>query len=233
MGTGSAKPSRNRNVSSFLLRLRTGAVVMFDSGEGTVGQLFQCAGRHGADQVIRDLACVCITHLHADHHLGLVRLLLRRRQLLGTDAPAPLIVAPTPVIKWLQRYSRLQDLGLRVANCLDLQTGTGGVPSELAALGCTLLQCVKVDHCYMAFGFVFAHQDGWKLVYSGDTRPCPALVRAGLDGEAAVGHRSCLPAVVDVAPTRVWRRAEDLKFSSPVRRGAEPPSAGLARTPRG
>jgi len=35
-----------------------------------------------------------------------------------------------------------------------------------------------VDHCSRAFGLVINHSE-WKLVYSGDTVPCPALIEAG------------------------------------------------------
>ena len=39
---------------------------------------------------------------------------------------------------------------------------------------------VPVDHCHHAFGLVFTHKNGWKLVYSGDTRPCEGLIKEGL-----------------------------------------------------
>ena len=38
---------------------------------------------------------------------------------------------------------------------------------------------VPVDHCAEAYGLVLKHQRGWKIVYSGDTRPCQALIEAG------------------------------------------------------
>ena len=40
---------------------------------------------------------------------------------------------------------------------------------------------VKVDHPQCAHGVVLGHQDGWKLVYSGDTKPCDRLIQAGID----------------------------------------------------
>ena len=45
--------------------------------------------------------------------------------------------------------------------------------------GLASLRAVSVNHCYDAFGLVMLHTDGWKLVYSGDTRPCQALQKAG------------------------------------------------------
>ncbi|GIL54053.1 hypothetical protein Vafri_9612 [Volvox africanus] len=47
------------------------------------------------------------------------------------------------------------------------------------ALGLVRWHSVAVHHCRDAWGLVLEHRDGWKLVYSGDTRPCPALISAG------------------------------------------------------
>ncbi|CAM9399650.1 unnamed protein product, partial [Phaeothamnion confervicola] len=46
-------------------------------------------------------------------------------------------------------------------------------------LGLTLFRSVPVVHCPQAYALVVRHRTGWKLVYSGDTRPCNALVAAG------------------------------------------------------
>lgn len=57
--------------------------------------------------------------------------------------------------------------------------------------GLESLYSVPVRHCPEAFGVVLEAKDrvnriakvlpGWKLVYSGDTRPCPALIEAAKD----------------------------------------------------
>ena len=36
------------------------------------------------------------------------------------------------------------------------------------------------------------HREGWKLVYSGDTRPCPALIKAGA-GATVLVHEATFP----------------------------------------
>lgn len=46
-------------------------------------------------------------------------------------------------------------------------------------LGLRNLLQVPVDHCVRAFGCVLEHEAGWRLVYSGDTRPCARLQEAG------------------------------------------------------
>ena len=38
---------------------------------------------------------------------------------------------------------------------------------------------VPVIHCKNAYGVVVSHKKDWRIVYSGDTRPCPALTRVG------------------------------------------------------
>lgn len=40
-------------------------------------------------------------------------------------------------------------------------------------------QTCLVRHCKHAFGCALVHSSGWKLVYSGDTMPCEALVQMG------------------------------------------------------
>ena len=60
--------------------------------------------------------------------------------------------------------------------CAMLMTHVLGVTS---AAGLASLRAVAVNHCHDAFGLVMLHRDGWKVVYSGDTRPCPALQEAG------------------------------------------------------
>lgn len=132
---------------------RGGSIIM-DAGEGTMGQLWRMFGdssrRHsaaaaaaantagagasggggGAQQVLRDLSAVWISHPHADHHLGLVRILSERNKLLrggggggvtgtrglagtgagvgsgtvGASLPKLLLMAPAPVAAWLKVY---------------------------------------------------------------------------------------------------------------------------------
>ena len=53
------------------------------------------------------------------------------------------------------------------------------------------VKCVPVQHCPRAFGLVLTHKNGWKLVYSGDTRPCNALIQEGLDATVLI-HEATL-----------------------------------------
>lgn len=77
LGTGSAVPSKYRNVSSTLLHLPEGGYVLLDAGEGTVGQMARRFGKD-LDKILRELKCVFISHIHQDHHAGMTTLLAMR-----------------------------------------------------------------------------------------------------------------------------------------------------------
>jgi ribonuclease Z len=47
------------------------------------------------------------------------------------------------------------------------------------ALGLTRFSTVDVDHGCRAWGAVIDHSEGWRVVYSGDTRPSSQLAMAG------------------------------------------------------
>lgn len=54
--------------------------ILLDCGEGTLGQLARSVGLAELDKVLADLKVVFISHMHADHHSGIIRLLAKRRQ---------------------------------------------------------------------------------------------------------------------------------------------------------
>ena len=55
------------------------------------------------------------------------------------------------------------------------------VTRYLTALGISRLENVKVTHCSQAYGVRLWSTEGWSLVFSGDTRPCEALIELGRD----------------------------------------------------
>ena len=69
LGTGSSAPGKYRNVSSTLIQLLSGNLLL-DCGEGTLGQLFRVFGPL-LHQELRKIKLIFISHLHADHHLGI------------------------------------------------------------------------------------------------------------------------------------------------------------------
>ncbi|KAF4148804.1 Beta-lactamase superfamily domain [Phytophthora infestans] len=180
LGTGSAAPSKLRASSGIYLELSgTNAAdvdsMLVDCGEGTYGQLWRQFGDDVAER-IGGLRCIWISHNHADHHCGLVRVLyefwyfhMRRKD--GKSSHSLVVVAPQSVLSyvesWLPHPLRCQLL------------------AEIS-YAVTSITSVRVFHCYDSYGLVLTLQGGKKLVYSGDTKPCNDLVLAGMGAELLV-----------------------------------------------
>lgn len=190
LGTGSTFPSKYRNVSSILLHLPNGGYVLLDAGEGTLSQLYKCFGPVVADGIMLDLRCVFVSHIHGDHSLGLVNVLRKRKELQGQ---ATFVIGPSVLYNWLKKYSRfIEKLDFKFANASKFDgTKQSYLPEPLKCF--KLLHTVPVIHIPQSYGIVLNHKDGWKMVYSGDTRPCPDLIEAGKDAtllihEATFNH---------------------------------------------
>ena len=79
LGTAGSAPTASRGASATLLR-RGGDRLLVDCGEGTQRQLLR------SDAGLIDLEHVFLTHLHADHVLGLPGM-LKTFALRGRDLP--------------------------------------------------------------------------------------------------------------------------------------------------
>lgn len=205
LGTGSAQPSKYRNVSSIYINLFSKGGLLFDCGEGTLGQLKRRFGVEGADNVVKSLRCIWISHIHADHHGGLARILSFRNNLLSGIPHEPLlVVGPTRIGRFLGEYEQLEELDMQFLDCSNT-TGASWDAFEssfnpnmnqllsnlnkvLQDAGLERLVSFPVEHCPKAFGVSLTAAKrinsvgkvipGWKMVYSGDTRPCPQLMEA-------------------------------------------------------
>lgn len=193
---------------------------------------------------MRGLRCIWISHIHADHHAGLARILAQRRDLLkGSPHDPLLVVGPRQLKRYLDAYRRLEDLDMLFLDCRHTTESSLGTFEELLespdnemssprrnpspqsglfARGSPMQSCWKrhgvtpdisiafpilksfkrvlreagldslvsfpVVHCPQAYGVVLKASErvnsvgkvieGWKIVYSGDTRPCPQLTEA-------------------------------------------------------
>jgi ribonuclease Z len=188
LGTGSAVPSKYRNVTSNFVNVPNYGTILLDAGEGSYGQLYRRFGPELLNQHLINLKLVFISHIHGDHHLGLLRILTKRKELLPNDAEKLVIICPSTVQFWLSEFSEFEALG----NYLTFDNFDLINPSEERAiffnslLGLTQCQTVYVDHCFDAYGIVISHLDGWKIVFSGDTRPCPQLAKIGANATLVI-----------------------------------------------
>ncbi|KAJ1907096.1 hypothetical protein LPJ81_000972 [Coemansia sp. IMI 209127] len=209
IGTGSSVPSVYRNVSANIISVKGYGGIVLDCGESTVSLLKRFLGYPHRNvhnkrvdlnylEFVASLKLLYISHMHADHHLGAV-LLLQEWSRLTRTLPSPLprltIVAPWRFWVWLEEISGVQDVGfdrLDFAGCQELRLLDNPQPDPKtvkvtdilkANLGLTEITTCFVIHCPWAYGLSITHRNGWRLVYSGDTRPCTNLVTLGRAGD--------------------------------------------------
>lgn len=224
LGTGCAMPSKYRNVTCNHFQPQPGVGILLDSGEGTFGQMCRRWGLKGAEEKLRELRLIWISHLHADHHLGLLRVLSERTKLsLESEQPLPpvLVVGPVMMGWWLEdfaanshdpiQYQFLDnDHFLFTNGRLVSQAQSKAAASlpevyqrtlrQLRECGITSLKTAFVEHCPFSYGVVLEHQTGWKLVYSGDAKPTPDLVTVGR-GATALIHEVSFSLLSTAVPT--------------------------------
>lgn len=83
--------------------------MLLDCGEGTYGQMVRFFGPEKVDEILANLNAVYISHLHADHHIGLVGVLQGRQKAIEQQKlyrDPLLLFAPKQILAWLSFYDR-------------------------------------------------------------------------------------------------------------------------------
>lgn len=179
LGTGSSIPTKDRNVSGILVRASEDSAFLLDCGESTINQIFLAFGPEKAEEILAQLKFIYISHIHADHHLGVAGILWRRKALGITDELT--VFAPSflpPFVKQLSRdFEQMHSVHVDNRDLLKACTLS---KEDLAKLGVTNIATCYVDHCPESYG-VRVEMGDYSLVYSGDTLPSDNLVQLGKD----------------------------------------------------
>jgi len=142
-GTGGSLPTQRRGLPALLVR-RGGDRILVDCGEGTQRQLLRSIG-------LTDLDEIFITHLHADHWLGLPGL-LKTFDLRDRDRPL-YVHGPrglSDLVQGIMRYAGATTYDLYV---VELDDG------EILERDGYEIEAVSVSHRGAALGYVFHEYD--------------------------------------------------------------------------
>lgn len=221
---------------------------MLDVGEGCLSRLQLLAagllmrssagcpeilGFSALDSIIAGLSFVWVSHMHADHHTGLPRLLQARHAVGAAISAAsggslqlqPLVVTGPAALRqavamYLQLLPAMPIVGTGAAAPVAVfvpladfapcsHLGSMRAPRPRTGEGAALVnfRSFGVDHsCREAYGCtatVARHStadesEALVVVYSGDTRPCTAVVEAGV--QACAAQLALPPAVPAATP---------------------------------
>lgn len=144
--------------------------------------------------------CIWISHRHEDHHLGLAQILTEHYKAISLTLDVkfrqePVLVIGTALIlhkiesqlylenthyKFLLTRDTFSMKNWANTNKTLIQQGALGLYCNVKVqLDLLTLTSFSVYHCAQSFGLVLEGMKGWKVVFSGDTRPCDNLINYG------------------------------------------------------
>ncbi len=139
LGTGGTYPSKHRNVSSVLVQVGSEAV-MFDCGEGTQRQLL-----HSTVSFMK-ISSIFITHLHADHFLGIAGL-VQTMSLNGREKELA-VYGPEGTARTVEAF-----LGLGHFKCAFPISVEDLEPGDSVDRGAFSVTCALADHTAPALAY--------------------------------------------------------------------------------
>ena len=142
LGTGGSVPSARRNTASVLVR-RGGDRLLFDCGEGTQRQMMRSTG-------LVQVTDIFITHLHADHYLGLPGL-IKTWDMQDREEPL-FIYGPAGLRDVFAGMSRIVG---RVGYPIELDELEAG---DRVSFDDYSVEAFAVEHRITAYGYLLAEQ---------------------------------------------------------------------------
>jgi ribonuclease Z len=205
LGTGCPPPNPRRRGPATLLQ-HGGQRLLVDAGSGVAVQLQQAEVR------TVELSHVLLTHLHSDHVIDLGHLVLTR-WIVGHNVPLT-VLGPTGTAAHVERLLALWDwdVAVRRAHMHDREPprvvvreiGTG-VVHQAGGLTVTAFE-VEHEPVRPALGF-HAEAGGRRVVISGDTRPCAAVVHHARAADLLI-HECTEMATTQWVPGSGWPSLE-------------------------
>ncbi|KAF3926894.1 hypothetical protein ABW20_dc0105036 [Dactylellina cionopaga] len=201
LGTGSAIPSKYRNVSATVVTVPGFGNILLDCGESTFNQLLRAYGAEQRSCFLKNLKIFYISHLHADHHLGTLSVLKAWYLETTKDSETPsklYLIAPPRFLNFLEEYTQIEDFGLRNINFIPcnallinnqkpdeakIPEFSKRIEEMMSDLSLERFETARAVHCRDAFTVAITFKSpapaGFKVAYSGDTRPTSAFVEIG------------------------------------------------------
>ncbi|KAH7162283.1 beta-lactamase-like protein [Dactylonectria estremocensis] len=183
LGTGSSCPGKYRNVSATLIRVPGLGNYLLDCGEGTLNQIKRLFGDEETTDILRDLRCIAISHLHADHHLGAPSLIKAWYETTINDNDAKLAISCIWRYRTLlEEVSQVEDIGFHRLSFVNCPL-SGEIPHATAEklgdgnFGLASVKRIPVTHCWRSDAVQLELTSGLRIAYSGDCRPSDDFAR--------------------------------------------------------
>lgn len=197
-GTASAVQTKYRSVSCTLVNLNAYHSMLLDCGESAFSQMVEYFGPREVWSALTRIKAIFISHMHADHHMGLFTILMKRREAferLDLNFEPVHLLAPGELFKTHFLYSGIVEDVMPLAKRFSTTSDARLIAWKLAEIKSRLnfksmITC-KVTHPRSAYGLIFEMASGYKVVYSGDTMPCARLVSLGADCDLLI-HEATL-----------------------------------------
>lgn len=195
-------------VSCTVLRIPGEHNILLDCGEATLLSLKRYfSSRFEYLNFFTNLRTIYISHLHADHHLGIIGVI---KEYTGIQKSLPVnkrqpifVVGPWRLLASLYEYDQVEDIGMEEfvipfssynlipRHLLPQPSGPqsldlGLFQGLLTTMNLRSFETCFVPHCHHAYGVALTHKSGWKIVYSGDCRPSGDLVEIGRNATVCI-----------------------------------------------